>query len=98
VSKIRNAKTRALVLRDLSVKDCYYDAVHEITINALKGNIPLKPFEQKGLKKHKRRIKALVCAKRASKKVKSRAFVQSGGWIQFLIPAVGALLGGILNK
>jgi hypothetical protein len=98
VAQIKNAKTRASVLKDISVKDCYYDAIHEITINALKGNIPLSTYQKSGLGRNKRKIKALLCAKKRPKKFRTKAVVQSGGWIQYLIPAVGALLGNLIRN
>jgi hypothetical protein len=94
----QNTREREAALKSLSVEECYFKALHEMTINALNGNIPLKYFQKQVLKRHKNRIKALVCAKRRSRKDKTKAFTQRGGWLQFLIPAAGALLSGLINR
>jgi hypothetical protein len=58
VPKIENTREREAALKSLSVEECYFKALHEMTINALNGNIPLKYFQKHGLKRHKNRIKA----------------------------------------
>jgi hypothetical protein len=60
VAKIENTREPEAVLKSLSIEECYFKALREMTINALNGNIPLKYFQKQGLKRHKSRIKTLV--------------------------------------
>jgi hypothetical protein len=79
VAKIENTREREAALKSLSVEERYFKALHEMTINTLNGNIPLKYFQKQGLKRHKSLIKTLVCAKRRSRNDKAKTFTQSGG-------------------
>ena len=74
----------------------------EISLNVLKGNIPLSDAQYKKLKKQKTTLK-LLANKKIGIKRKHKALVkQSGGFLLPLLsvvaPIVGDLIGGLIRK
>lgn len=80
----------------------FLQALCEIALNLLKGNIPLSNCQYAKLKRQKKIIR-LLADKKTSLKRKHRALKkQTGGFILPLlsaaVPLLGNLLGGILQK
>jgi hypothetical protein len=94
LSKIRSAKKRNLILKDLSKDKVLFDALSELAHNHLKGNIPLNKSQLKKLNRHRKTLKALDCPKNRKCLSRRKKLVeQSGGFLPILIPAAAAALG-----
>jgi hypothetical protein len=94
ISNIKNSRLRKAVLHDISVNECYFIAIREMLLNALRGNVRLSPAHKSKLRRHKKAINTFTTPKaKYSKKKKANLVKQSGGFLPFLIPAViGTLL------
>lgn len=99
LKQIVNAKSpneRRNLLRKLSSKDCIYESLAEIAANLLSKNIPLSSDQKKNLRKHAPLIKKLTC-RNISENKRKKMVIQSGGLLQFALPAVIAIIDVILN-
>jgi len=68
--------------------------IAEIAINILNGNNKISPAQKAKLKKHKKQLRFLACAKK-SIKAKRKILVQHGGFLPTLI---GTILSGVIGK
>jgi hypothetical protein len=93
VSSIKDIKQREKVLRKLSAKKSFYDALREIAHNTVHSNIQLEAHHKTQLKKHRRTLIELAVKSKGIRKKKALV-VQSGGFLPILIPLVLALLNG----
>ncbi len=94
LAKIKNAKKRNLILKEISGDKVLFKALSEIAHNFMKGNIPLGSDKKKKLKRHRRVLKALDCPKSANCLSKRKKVIeQAGGILPILIPAAAAALG-----
>jgi hypothetical protein len=102
VSK-KPSKKRQAILREFKNDKNLFDALSEISHNAIKGNIKLSELQKKKLRKHQRILRALDCPKtRKCATKRKRILEQSGGFLPILIPAavaaLGHLSGALINK
>ena len=99
LSESKTPKRRKLLIDWASKKDI--DALSEIALNTLKGNLKLSPNVFKKIQKHKRTIRLIACKKQKISK-KKRIIKQSGGFLPLLIPAaisvVSSIVSAIKNK
>ena len=94
--KIKNKKLREQFLLDqFKRSDKIYKAIHEIAENLIHKNIPLEDHHKKKLKRHKRKIIALV--KDKAKTRRKSHLVQSGGYLHYIIPTVLSLISSFLK-
>ena len=70
------------------------DAISEVALNTLRGNIPLNPKQKRELKKHRSKIRSLVHSKSSVKKRK-HILVQKGGFLPLLLTPFLSILGGL---
>jgi hypothetical protein len=99
VSRIRNKRLRDLILKEISCDDHIYDALSEITVNTLKGNVPLTESQKKKLRRQKRFMSALSCDKNKVSLRKRKYLVQqSGGYLATVLPVIVTLLSELLSK
>ena len=91
----QNAKKRK-VLADMATKSDL-DAVREICINLLRGNIPMSLAIQKKLKRHKKALR-LLAQKRGTIKEKKKLIHQQGGFLHFLAPLAVSAVSSFLRK
>ena len=99
MARIQSPKLRQTVLKDMSVNDVYFNVLHEIVMNAIRGNIPLTNSQKATLRRNKAKITKLLCAKKCkSKKTKAKTVVQVGGLLQWLIPAIAAILPMLIKS
>jgi hypothetical protein len=96
ISRIKRPQVRRAVLSDISCQDCYYKALREIVLNAAKGNVPLSKVQKGKLRRYKQQIKAII-SPRKSKKLRSQAVIQSGGWLPILLPVITSILGEVVG-
>lgn len=71
------------------------EGICECIVNTLKGNIQLKPFEKKKLKKYQKVLRLLEL-KRGNWKSKKRVLLQTGG--AFLPALLAPIIGGVLGS
>src|SRR5882757_2590978 len=90
IASVKDEKLRKKLLVTLS-DNCLYNALNEIAINTVKGNVKLSKKETKKLKKFKFQIKKLSCKTNDSRK-KKKLIIQSGGFLPILIPAVASII------
>ena len=94
LSHIKHKNERLRILSTI-IDQCLYNAIREIAINAVHGNIKLSPPQKQKLRKHKKII--LTLAKPNNTKLNKKLALQSGGFLPILVPAVAAFLGSILK-
>jgi len=70
------------------------NALSEVALNTLLGNVPLSDQHKKKLKRHRFSIRNLAKAK-VSLKNKKDFLIQKGGFLPLLISPVLSLLGGL---
>lgn len=71
-------------------------AICECTLNVLKGNVPLSPYQKRSLSKYKTTLRKIV-TKKGSLFNKKKLIVQHGGFLNILIPAALTVLTGLIN-
>lgn len=80
----------------------FLQALCEIALNLLKGNIPLSTSQYKKLKRQKKIIRLLADHKTSLKRKHQVLKKQTGGFIFPLlsaaVPLIGNLLGGLIRK
>jgi len=69
------------------------DALSEVALNTLLGNVPLSDHHKHKLRRHRFSIRSL--AKKGSLKKKKEFLTQKGGFLPLLITPVLSILGGI---
>jgi len=78
----------------------FVHSICEMCDNILAGNIKLSDVEHKELKKHKRILRKLV--NKSPLKSKRKILSQTGGFLQFLIPAavsgITSLIESFINR
>jgi hypothetical protein len=76
------------------------NAMCELSDNILAGNIKLTPEQYKCLEKHKKLLRKIVLRTTLSKKRKYLS--QSGGFLQYIIPAaisaISTIFSSVINK
>lgn len=89
IFKVKNSRERNKLIE--SVKNCVINAISEISLNCLKGNIPLSECNYNKLKRYKKVLRTL--AKHTFPIYKKRILIkQKGGFLNILIPAALSLL------
>ena len=80
----------------------FLQALCEIALNLLKGNIPLAPSQFRNLKRQKKIIRLLADKKIGLKRKHQVLKKQKGGFILPLlsaaVPLIGNLLGGLIQR
>nr|DAC81315.1 TPA_asm: gasderminX [Larimichthys croaker adintovirus] len=80
----------------------FLQALCEIALNLLKGNIPLSSPQYKKLKSRRKIIRLLADKKTALNQKRRTLMKQSGGFILPLlsaaVPILGNLIGGLVNR
>ncbi|RWS26470.1 hypothetical protein B4U80_02434 [Leptotrombidium deliense] len=94
-TRIKKAKVRKAVLDD-KCNDCLYNAIHEITFNAVRNKIPLNSNKIRQLRKSKNLI-LRTSKKVKGKKLRKQLVSQSGGYLHILIPTVAAIIGSLVK-
>lgn len=73
------------------------DALSEISLNTLKGNVKLSPQMYKKLKRYKTALRTLA-SKKASLKKRKSVVKQQGGFLPMLIPAALSVMSSIVPE
>lgn len=73
------------------------DALSEISLNTLKGNIKLSPKMFQKLKRHKKALRTLAC-KKASLAKRKKIVKQQGGFLSFLIPTALSVVSELVPQ
>jgi|GEM_PF-7030264 len=94
VHKCKN-KERKTLIKNASRDNI--DALSEIALNTLLGNVPLKTEEKQKLKRHRDKIRKLAHRKTSTKK-KKILLVQQGGFLPLLLTPILSALGGLAAK
>src|SRR5205085_1458048 len=71
--------------------------ITECCINVLKGNVPLSKAQKAKLVPYKRAIRMLA-RKDITPKRKKKIIIQSGGFLQYVIPAAIGLFSALFNR
>jgi hypothetical protein len=96
ISVIKNEKTRKKVLQDL-FDNCLYEALNEIATNTVNQKVPLSLKQKQSLRRHKLKLQKLAHFTK-NKTKRKKLTIQSGGYLQFIIPAVASVLTSFLKK
>jgi hypothetical protein len=70
------------------------DALSEVALNTLLGNVPLQEKQKKKLKRYHKKIRFLA-RKRTSARKKKKFLVQQGGFLPLLLTPILSTLGGL---
>lgn len=97
IANIKDDVIRKKVLKDVCHEKCFQKALREIAKNTVKRNVPLPPKARRKLKNKEKIIRNLA-KKYRSEASRKKVFVQSGGVLPYLIPAVIAVLSQMLRK
>ena len=95
IGKIKNQKLRNAVLQEFIKDDTFYNAMHEVAHNTVKGKLPLTKLQRKKLKGCKKGIYGLSCHKNNKYRKKKAVSELKGGFWTYLIPVVFELLRNI---
>ena len=99
LSKIKNAKKRKNILKEIEGDQNIYDSIAEIIRNNQKGNIKLTKLQTNKLKKYNKVLKGFCCSKnKKCFKKRKNLLIQSGGVLPILIPAVASILSSLFNR
>lgn len=88
-------------LRSAILKCCNNElikAICEVTLNVLKGVVPINKQQKRKLKRYKRVLRALVDKKVPVKKKREHLNQTGGNFLPFLIPPVLSVLAILLSK
>lgn len=95
ISTAKNEKIRKNLIKE--AEDCVVNAISEIALNCLKGNIPLKNCDFKKLNKYKQVLRKI--SKRNSVLSRKKTILQSGGQLMgVLIPTAIALIEEVVRR
>ncbi len=95
LSNEHNLESRRKLI--LNAKNCVIDAISEIAVNCLKGNIPLNSCDFKKLEKYKKILRIL--SKKSPVKRRRKIIIQKGGQLlSLLIPPALSLISSIVSK
>lgn len=78
------------------VKDCVIDAISEIALNCLNGNIPLTECQYNKLFEYQNILRKL--SKKTLVKTRRNLLNQSGGFLQLLIAPALTLLASLIGS
>ena len=70
----------------------------EISLNLLRGVIPVSTSHKKKLKRHKNLLKLLIDKKESIKKKRQHLTQRGGGFLSLLIPPALSILGNLISK
>ena len=89
-------RIKKTILKEMSENPCYFDAIHEIINNIYLENLKIPPSSRKKVKKFLYILDGIH--KHPKSKVKRRKLViQSGGFIQFILPILGTLITDLIS-
>ncbi len=95
LSKVENPELRRKLILD--AKTCVIDAISEIAVNCLKGNIPLNSCDFESLSKYKKILRLL--SKKTPVQRRRKIIIQKGGQLlSLLIPPALSLISSIISK
>jgi glucan phosphorylase len=94
--QLKNRKDKMKYLK--MFEDCIIRAAQEMSVNTLKGNVPMTTNQKKRLKRYKRALIAL--STHSLPRLRQRKIiVQSGsGLFAALVPVIASVLAGALAK
>jgi len=88
-------------LRRGILKCCHNElikAICEVTLNVLKGLVPINTQQKKKLRQYKKVLRALVNKKVSIKKKREYLNQTGGNFLSFLLPPVLSVLASFLSK
>ena len=95
LSQAKNTELRRRLILD--AKTCVIDAISEIAVNCLKGNIPLNSCDFDNLSKYKKILRLL--SKKITVQRRRKIIIQKGGQLlSLLIPPALSLISSIISK
>jgi hypothetical protein len=80
----------------LEFNDCVIDAISEIALNCLKGNIPLKSCDFKKLKKHQNILRIISQPNKI--KYRRNILIQKGGFLNILLAPALSLIATLVGE
>ena len=80
----------------LEFNDCVIDAISEIALNCLKGNIPLKSCDFKKLKEHQNILRIISQPNKV--KYRRNILIQKGGFLNILLAPALSLIATLVGE
>ena len=90
-------KIKKTILKEMSENPCYFDAIHEIINNIYLKNLKIPPSRRT---KMKRFLKFFddIHRQPKSKAKRRKLVIQSGGFIQFILPILATLVTELISN
>jgi hypothetical protein len=89
-----NIKERKRLLSTFN--DCVIDAISELALNCLKGNIPLKSCDFKKLKKYQNILRIISQPNKVT--TRRNILIQKGGFLNILVGPALSLLAALVGE
>jgi len=98
LAKVKDFKNKKVLIKN--AEDCVIDAISEIALNCLNGQIPLRDCDFKSLIKYQTVLRKISKIGPVNKR--KRLISQTGGFLNLLIPPalslIASVVGGYLSK
>ena len=96
ILKIKNKNAREYLLKNTYCEPVFH-ALVELAKNAESGNLPLNKHQKRKLHRQKRLLKELT-KENISKRKKKQLYIQSGGALSILIPALATIISTLFSR
>jgi hypothetical protein len=94
LSTVKSVKERQKLLA--SFESCVIDAISELALNCLRGNIPLKSCDFKKLKKYQNVLRIVSKPNKVS--TRRNILIQKGGFLNLLIAPALSLIATLVGE
>ena len=86
--------------RDYLLKNTYCDPVFRALVELARNsqNLPLNREQKRKLKRHRKLLTELVSAENKPIRKKKQLYIQSGGALNILIPALATIISSLINR
>ena len=90
-------KIKKIILKEMSENPCYFDAIHEIINNIYLKNLKIPPSRRLKMKKFLKFFDD-IHRQPKSKAKRRKLVIQSGGFIQFILPILATLVTELISN
>lgn len=93
-----NVKQRKALLKLSNKKDDLCETICEISLNLLKGNVPLTKKQKDQFKTSEKNLLRKLADRSLSHTKRKKLVVQTGGFLPLLIAPILSLIGGLVGE
>ena len=96
LKRLKRMRPKAMKATIKSANRQLVNALCEGSVNVLKGNVPMTPYQKRRLRRYKKDLRALVNRKVSVKRKKT--VLQKGGFLSALLPPLIGVLGSLFTR